>query len=327
MRILTHPVHTAWEYEFAKTGHEIFTITPDEFTKLSDDGWGTSRGTLLVGGEVWNNKSRPMPDNVRAISLDDAPRAHFDVCVVHTISWLEKLRSVSISCPIILKVHVVPPSDFIPAWAEEVISAVTFNGEMAMKSTVTKRQIFKNVIRVPIDSVMFDGHVGDHERCLSITNLIRTRPEKRLDRLNKIASMAPVDLVGGGNEGIPYAIGEARSFSELLSFYRHYSVFLEVTNQVSMSCIEAMMVGMPVVLFPPNSRNSFSFLKSGENCLIVETEEAAAKAIQFFFNNPTERKRFGEKARLTVLNRFKAANFRRQWNELLENVVRGTLTT
>ncbi len=319
MRILTHPVHTAWEYEFAKIGHEIYTVIPNDFTRFSHDGWGSAGATLVGGDGVWNARNRPMPANVKTISLEEALRGKFDVCIAHTIPWLEKLKNVS--CPIIFKVHTIPPSDFIPDWAEEVISAVTFNGEMAMKSTIIKRQIFRNVIRVPIDSTVFDGHIGDHKRCLSITNLIRTRPEKRLDRLNRIASIVPVDLVGGGKEGIPYALGEAQSFEELLSCYRHYAVFLEVANQVSMSCLEAMTVGMPVVLFPPNSRNSSSFLKSGENCLVVETEETAAKAIQFLLNNPAERKKFGEKARLTVLNRFEAAHFRRQWDELLENVV------
>ncbi|PIY96143.1 hypothetical protein COY65_01425 [Candidatus Jorgensenbacteria bacterium CG_4_10_14_0_8_um_filter_39_13] len=321
MRILTHPVHTAWEYEFAKTGHEIFTVIPDEFTQLSDDGWGACRGTL-VGGTVWNSKNRPMPDNVKPILLEDALRARFDVCIVHTIAWLEKLRKVT--CPIILKVHVMPPPNFIPEWAEEIISAITFNNEIAINAVITTRPIFKNVIHVPVDSSVFNGYIGDYKRCLSIAHLIQVRPEKRLGRLNKIASIASIDLVGGGNEGIPYAIGEARSFEELLSFYKHYAVFLEVTNQLSMSCIEAMMVGMPVVLFPlTNPRRSF--LKNGENCLIAETEEAAAETIQYLFSDPVERKKLGMNARLSVLDYFDVTAFRQQWNQLLNRVVRGNL--
>ncbi|MGC9603094.1 MAG: glycosyltransferase [Minisyncoccia bacterium] len=318
MRILTHPVHTAWEYEFAKTGHEIFTVAPDDFKKLAPDWWGVCRGTL-TGGPVWDTKNRPLPDNVRVISLDAALRMHFDVCIVHALPWLEELRNVS--CPIIYKAHVIPPADFLPKWAEKVISALTFGNEVTMNKIVTKRPIFRNVIRVPIDSSIFDGYVGGTERCLAIANLVRGRPDKRFDRLDKIASVAPVDLLGGGNNGVSYAIGEARSFDELLSFYRNYAVFLEAGDYVSMSCREAMMVGMPVVLFLHENRKQKLF-RNDENCIIAETEEEAAEAIKSLLGDPARRKRIGANARSSVLDLFDVNTFRRQWNDLLRKVVR-----
>ena len=316
MRILTHPVHTAWEYEFAKTGHEIW-IVAEKFPS-SADGWVNFRGTLVGGGGVWNQKSRPLPDNVSFISLTEALRGSFDVCVVHTVAWLEKLKDVA--CPIIFKVHVIPPPNFLPEWAEERLAALTFNGDLAMNRVVTRRNILKSVIHVPVDPSLFKGYIGDQESCLSVAHLAPLRPEKRLDRLNAIASRVKVDLVGGGNEGVPYAVGEAGSLEELISAYRHHAVFLEVADHVGMACIEAMTMGMPVVLFPPEHQRDL--FRNGENCIIVENEEEAISAVRALFKDPARRRALGENARAAASARFNAEIFRKKWNELLLRVVR-----
>lgn len=317
MRILTHPVHTAWEYEFARLGHEIFSVIPEDFTPLSEDGWG-SAGESLVGGLVWNSRNRPMPDNVKPITLEKALRESFDVCIVHTVPWLEKLRSVS--CPIIYKVHVIPPHNFLPDWAEEKIVALTFGNEVTMNKIVTQKPIFKNVIRVPIDYEIFNGYVGSIKKCLTIAHLASKRPDKRLDRLNKIANLAPVDLLGGGNEGIPYAIGEAQSFEDLLDCYKNYAVFLEAGDYVSMSCREAMMTGMPAVIFLYENKHQKLF-RDGENCLIVETEEEAVEAINKLLNDPKLRNKIGINARRSAMELFDIVEFRKQWNKLLQLVI------
>ena len=320
MHILTHPVHTSWEYEFAKTGHEIFTIAPDDFEIMTPDYWGSCHGTL-TRGPIWNTKDRPFPDNVRVISLAAARRMHFDVCMVHTASWLEKIKD--ISCPIIFKVHVIPPADLVPAWAEKIIAVLSFNNEMAMHRVVTKHPIPKTVIPVPIDPVLFSGYTGIKEACLAISHLVTKRPEKKVDRLTRIHALIPLHLFGGGNQDVPCAVGEASSFHKYVSLYQTYAVFLDVADHVSMSRLEAMMTGMPIVIFPPEYHRDL-FIHD-YNCLIVETERAAAQAIRYLFQHPEERKRLGDNARNTVLARFHSESFREQWNTLLHQVVSHTL--
>jgi glycosyltransferase involved in cell wall biosynthesis len=312
MKILTHPVHTSWEYEFAKIGYDIYTVVPDDFQLLSN-GWGAS-GETLVGGLIWNDRARPRPSNLTELSIKEALEGDFDICIVHTLGWLKKLYDVK--CPIILKIHTMM-SEPIEEWIERRVCAISFNNEIVMDCVVTRNPELKNVIRVPIDGVVFDGYVGDIPKALVVSHLIHERPEKRLDRLDRIIQKIDIALVGAGNHR-PYSIGEAPSFDIMREYYRRYAVFLDVADAQPMSTLEAMATGMPIVTFPSEGRKQM--LRNGENCIIVQTEDEAAAQLWRLLNDADLRRRIGNAARKMVTERYDAERFRRQWDVLLNRV-------
>ncbi len=316
MRILTHPVHTAWEYEFAKTGHEIWSVTDLTVSPKVGDEWVDFRGTLVGGGGVWNHKSRPLPGNISFIPLAEAIRGDFDVCIVHTAAWLEKLKDVA--CPMIFKVHVVPPPDLVPEWAEERLAALTFNSDLAISRVVTRRDILKNVIRVPADPLVFGGYVGDRPRALAIGNLIAARPEKGLDRLRALATAFPLDLWGGGNSNLPFARGEAASLAALAELYRHQAVFVDAGDRIGLSTIEAMMTGAPAVIFDDDDRGGI--FRDGWNCFRVRSVAEARDRVETLRRDAPLRARLGRAARATALEYFNTGTFIEKWNALLRKI-------
>ena len=289
LRILTHPMHTGYDYELAKTGHDF-----------------------VSAAEAWDCGQRPKPDNW---TLAAEPEGGFHaglLCSREAFEWMSRFP-----IPLIFVVHGDSSSGRFPPEVESRVSMVVFSSSEVAGRTILGDSGKAYVIEHSVDSDVYRGYRGDGKPALAVGNLMR-RPEKGLDSLLEVHSELPIDLVGAANEGIPCAIGHAPDYQALLEAYRAYKVYLNPSRIVSTSVIEAMVTGMPVVSFPPI--NYQDLMADGSNCLIAESPAEAAEKMRKLIADAGLRAALGGEARSSAGPRFRSFRFQAAWNSVLESV-------
>lgn len=148
-------------------------------------------------------------------------------------------------------------------------------------------------------------------RALSLGSCLKTRPEKNWDFLCSVRELYPVNVFGPGNLSF---LPE----HELVSAFSQHAAYLNPSPVFGIALAEAMMAGMPVVSV--QVQNLQDVLQHGENCLIVNDPEQAAKALSSFEAHPNLAQCFGMRARETALVRFGIERFRQAWRDVAERV-------
>lgn len=331
LNILSHPVHPSWEYEFSKLKHNVFLILPEEFEFIGDTQWKKSNDCLFKD-ILWDINQRPLPQNFHFISLKKAreliKKNFFNLFLVHTVKYLEKLKYFALRLPTILHFHTIAEEKiFLPQWVLKLNIFFTFNSKLAAQKVVVEEKR-KFVIPPPVDFEIFNGYVGDISRCLTVNPLIKWREEKSYNLIQQLSMHLKLDVLGGDSENLELknnsqGIGEAFGLNELLFFYRHWAVYCDVNNHLSLSLIEAMAVGMPVVILARNevvAGYQGEFFKDNFNCLIANNIDEMVKKTKFLLNNFELRKKIGSEARKTAQKIYDANNFRLKWQNLLKKL-------
>jgi glycosyltransferase involved in cell wall biosynthesis len=302
MNILTHPVHTGYQFDLAKTGHEFYSLeTPGS-------------------GEIfWDLKSRPQPGNYHHLKrLQDAP-VNFDLILVHYDLGYHSLKQLNL--PLIFKEHCLRAPFKVPADWLDRITCYSFASRVAterwiMPSGCASR---KAIIGMGMDVPTGIRRNGRDGGILVVGQNIRARGnEKGYDNLMQLSERFRITVVGRGSEGIPGGVGPAADYSELLRYYRTKRVFLNPSNLLGMSTLEAMAAGMPVVSF--RMLNS-DVVRDGVNGLIVDTVEQAEIALRSLLRNPAMGRVLGKNAQATIRQRFRADLFVERWNTLFRRAV------
>lgn len=297
VNILTHPVHTGYQFDLAQTGNEFYSLdTPG-------------------GGErFWDGSSRPQPPNYHRLRvLDDAP-VNFDLILVHNKRGYDLLKHLNL--PLIFKEHCLrdpfrPASDWI-----DRISFYSFASQAAAARWILPDE---SADRKVIIGMGFDPHRyrhGGRERngILTVGQNIRSRgSEKGYADLMRLAQRFDITVVGRGNEGIPGSVGPARSLKALLGYYRSHEIFINPSNILGMSTLEAMAMGMAVVSF--RTINS-DIIQDGVNGILADTVEEAAAALRTLLGDKPRALRLGAAACRVIRERFSAELFRGRWNAL-----------
>src|SRR6516162_2882891 len=102
MNILTHPVHTGYQYDLAQTGHQFYSLdTP---------------GT----GEVfWDERSRPRSANFHRLKRLMDAEVKFDMILAHYNIGYHALKPLDL--PLIYKEHCIRPRFKVPAeWLRRI---------------------------------------------------------------------------------------------------------------------------------------------------------------------------------------------------------------
>src|ERR1700761_6982247 len=95
MNILTHPIHTGYQFDLAATGHQFYSLPIPETKEV-----------------FWDERSRPCPKNSPLLpSLAEAP-VKFDLALVHLPKGFEQFQHLDI--PIIYKEHCITPELVVP---------------------------------------------------------------------------------------------------------------------------------------------------------------------------------------------------------------------
>lgn len=120
MNILTHPVHTGYQFDLAGTGHQFYSVP------------------IPKSGEVfWDENSRPKPPNFHHLpSVSEAP-VKFDLALAHYVAGFEFLKGLDI--PIVFKEHCVQPSFEVPPEWRERVSYYSFSNSGRQSLGAAKR--------------------------------------------------------------------------------------------------------------------------------------------------------------------------------------------
>lgn len=292
MRIFTHNIHSGYDAELAKTGHEF----------LSTDAF-----------KAWDPEVRPRPPNWLSV---EAPEGKIDVILVSHV-WKFVPRYSSIPAPMIFNVIADCSEGIFPPEIEDRCFAVAFLAREVAARWTMKDPTKKRVIEMGIDPEPFLPHVGDVPRTLTVGHRIGQRWDKGHCPYVTVSHLMPdrLVLVGPGNEGLPGAVGGI-THAALMEMYARNRVYFNPGPIIGISVAEAMTAGMPVVAFRPI--NLQDLIVDGVNGFIVDTVDGAVLKIRRLLENPEMARRMGAESRRTALRRFDSIHFVRQWNSLLE---------
>ncbi len=302
MNILTHPVHTGYQFDLSKTGHEFFSLD------------------IPGSGEVfWDSKSRPQPRNFHRLkSLDDAP-VKFDLALVHFDLGYYYLGHLDL--PLIFKEHCLRSPFGVPDEWSQRITCYSFASQTAASRWILPPELAprKAIIGMGMDLRSYGRYQGGSGRVLVVGQNIHGRGNvKGRDNLLQIAEKVPFTVVGYGSQKLPGGVGVAANYAELLGHYRKHSAFLNPARTLGMSTLEAMATGMPVVTF--RTVNS-DIIRNGVNGFVVETVDEARRALKRLLSDRRLALRLGRNARETIRERFSAAKFVERWNSLFRQAV------
>lgn len=293
MKILTHNIHSGYDFELAKTGHEFFSDS---------------------GSKPWDPAVRPAPANWHFI--DSLEMMEFDcILISHDWAMFEKFKAVK--APMIFNIIADCSEGIFPPEIEERCKSVAFLAREVAERWTMKDPAKKVVIEMGVDESPFLGHLGDTRGVLTVGHRIGQRWDKGHCPYVTVHCFIPLTLVGPGNEGLPGAIGTV-PHEKLMDLYSHSRVYFNPGPIIGISVAEAMMAGLPVVAFRPI--NLKDLIVDGINGYIVDTVDGAVMRINKLLDDPELAMRMGKAARKSAQEVFSTKRFVDRWNGLFTSV-------
>jgi len=160
---------------------------------------------------------------------------------------------------------------------------------------------------------------GDIERGLIITNHLARRGRRMgADLFAALRGELPLDLVGMGYLEAG-GVGEVEH-PQLPAFAARYRFLFSPVrySSLSLSVIEAMMAGMPVVALA--TAEMASVIAHGVSGYAVTDTRRLAPLMRDLLRDPALARRLGEAARRTALERFSIERFSADWDAALRQV-------
>ncbi len=299
MNILTHPVHTGYQFDLAKTGHDFYSIEIPESREV-----------------FWDYASRPKSKNYTLIKSLNNEDIKFDIILVHDELGYNYLKHLAL--PLIFKEHCLREPFIVPIDWIKRINYYVFASQTAEKSWILPYSCSpkKVIIGMGIDTEKYKGYIGNKNSILVVTNNIQKRKaEKGFDKLLALSKKFNIYILGNGNEGIPCSIGQAETYSQLIKHYQEHMIYFNPSNSLGMTTLEAMATGMPVVTFKMINSD---VIKHEYNGLIVNSIPEAEKSLHLLLSNKKLAKTLGDNARKTIKERYKTDLFIKKWDLLFQ---------
>jgi len=292
MRILTHNIHSGYDAELAKTGHDFH---------------------VLGASKAWDPEVRAVPENWTFIERPEGP---YD-CILLNHDWAMFEKVKDLDAPMIFGIIADCSEGVFPPEIEDRCSAVVFLAPEVADRWEMKDSSKKCVIEMGVDEAPFLGHVGNTETVLTVGHRIGKRWDKGHCPYVTVHPFIPLTLVGPGNEGLPGAVGSVPQ-AKLLEFYAHSRVYFNPGPIVGISVAEAMMAGLPIVTFRPI--NLIDVIEDGVHGYVVDTVDGAVLKLRRLLENPGLAFSMGERARERAREVFSSERFVRRWNALFDRV-------
>lgn len=178
--------------------------------------------------------------------------------------------------------------------------------------------------RVIEHGVVLPGGVrygGDIERGLVVTNHLARRGRRMgADLFASLRAEVPLDLVGMGSSALG-GLGEVDHPQLPALAARYRFLFSPVRySSLSLSTIEAMMAGVPVVALA--TAEMATVVEHGVSGFAVTDTRRLADAMRTLLRDPGLAQRLGAAARRAALERFSIERFSADWDAALRHVTR-----
>ncbi len=280
----------------------------------------------------------PFGPNVRDLPADQARTQTFD-CILFQEDhhWerdqYELLTPAQRALPRIYLEHdppSLPPDDIAadtrrPQWPTDVrhpvddpavllVHVTPFN-DLMWNSGRTPTRVIEHGVAVP-DGVRWRGDV---ERGLVITNHLARRGRRMgADLFARLRTTLPLDLVGMGATDLG-GLGEV-DHPQLPAFAAAYRFLLSPVrySSLSLSVIEAMMIGMPVVALA--TAEMATVIEHGVSGFAVTDTRQLAIAMRALLGDAGLARSLGEAAQVRARERFAIARFSADWDAALRAV-------
>jgi len=318
LNILTCPTHEAFETGLAKTGHNFWA--------------------LRAGGiKDWNRSYRPLPCNYTLLNPEKGdqqlpPEIDFDVVISQQkfgqFQILSKFAQ-KFQIPLISLEHTQP----LPNWSATRLSQLkSMKGDVNVFISEFSREAWgwkedeAIVIHHGIDTGIFQP--------IPYTSTFRSLNDLRKPViLSVVNDWINRDVFCGfkiwqeATAGLPVLpIGDtpglskpAKSIDELSELYATSQIFINTSlvSPIPTALLEAMSSGCACVTTATSMIPSI--IKHGENGLMSNNPIELKKYCQLLLSDEKLRRKLGEAARQTIIDRFSSGVFVKNWNNLLRN--------
>jgi len=318
LNILSFNWHEPYLCLLSEIGHNFLIVEP----QISEGNY-----------RRWNTNMRPIPDNVRLLSeneaVDHLDKGEVDILIAHNIKDLIRLESYVL--PKILVFHNKLSTEI--ALGNNKINYKDYLSKVGPLLTDVKKVFISegkrsdwgmdgDVILPGLDVDEYGGYLGENRSILRVGNLLQER-----DLMMGFSKGE--DILAGFNSvtlGMNPNIDKSRlsdGFDDLISNYRSQRLYLNTTVEkyedgYNLSLLEAMAVGMPVI----STANKTSPIKNGVNGYISEDKNYLIQCTARLLNDLNLAKTLGEKARETVKNIYPKSTFIKLWNKCIYDAIR-----
>ena len=314
LKILTFNWHEPYLCLLSRMNHEFLVVEPE----IAPDHY-----------RKWDQNMRPVPDNVRLISMKQAwenlEQGEIDCIIAHNVKDLIEVRDYSL--PKIMVFHncltteiklgndKVNRKDYLQK-ITPLLEGVTKVFISEMKRADWEMQ--GEIILPGLDVSEYGGYTGSEKVVLRVGNLLRERDLMMGYSFGeKVLKNHPL-LTLGMNPGIPES-RISNGFDDLLNQFKNNRVYINTTadgfeDGYNLAMLEAMATGMPVV----TSQNKTSPVCDGINGFSSNDPDYLNRCIANLMQNPVLAKEMGENARKTVAEKFPINKFIQSWSRGVE---------
>jgi len=270
-------------------------------------------------GGWWDETTRPKPANLSVLTPEDVEERDWDVAIATNEQSLEafkiyRLPLIFMEC--VMRPAVIPGRDWRPLVDRYVFHSVEARRRWQMPDTLAR------VIEHGFDVDLWSGwnrYCGD--RALMVGYNLPARLEKGakliLDMPSDLSNQ--ITLCGDGNNvpAQPYHRIKPQSFTDLLSIYRSHRAYLNPSRLVTMSTIEAMLVGLPIVTF--QSENMADLFIHEWNAYVATSEQDWFAGVRRVLSDHDFGAGIAYWARQDAVARFGISRYAREWrNAVME---------
>jgi glycosyltransferase involved in cell wall biosynthesis len=304
--ILTFPTHERYESQLAKTGHNFYSFN-------------------IKDGKKWNKEQISPPENYHIL-----PEGYiceyipYDFILVQSKFWqyqVAKQINQALMLPIIVLEHTLPTPQTISEQNIQAMRSMIGNCNIFISEYSQKEwniHAESDIIHHGIDTDTFKPlELMKENHVLTVANDFVNRDYcLNYSGWKRVTSGLPVKLVGD-TKGLSVS---ASSTEELVEEYNKCSVYFNSStiSPIPTSLLEAMSCGCAIVstatcMIP-------EIINNGVNGFISNDEEELKGYIKTLLEDDNLRKRIGNEARNTILEKFSQETFINKWNSVFDKI-------
>lgn len=186
------------------------------------------------------------------------------------------------------------------------------------------------IIRFYKDETEYTGWTGEKERIINFTQSLKQRGDHcGYNVWRRVTKGFKRKVYGPGNEDLGKVWGGIVSFAKLkrlLQSNRAYFYHGTAPASYTLSLIEAMMTGIPVIaagtsfsdhIYSQRTNEISMIIQNNKNGFVSNSVEELREGVQLMFDKPEEANRIGQAGRTTAIKLFGKEAIKRQWKKFL----------